>query len=184
VRVEVLHAVLGEQRGVLVLEFSADVEVFEIDDERGVDRQPGATDAAVGAPSRSDDRRWWIRAEEVAVVGAGLGVRSQILQCLCEGRDTVAGEVERPEASMGRKDAARVVEPSLPGEDVLWRELERVGVPADPVPIAVQCPARTNAWASGAMRAISSGVCASRSTVAGARLSRELLAPKNQPWTA
>jgi hypothetical protein len=176
--------VLGEQGGVLALEIAADVEVFEIDDERGVDRQPGATDAAVSAPLRPDDRRWRVFTEEVAIVGASLGVRPQVLQCLGEGGEAVAGEAERPEPLLGWKDAAGIVEPSLPGEDVVRRERERAGVPADPVPVAVQCPARTNAWASGAMRAISSGVCASRSTAAGARLSRELLAPKNQPWTA
>lgn len=175
---------LSEQRGVLVLEIAADVEVLEIDDERGVDRQPGATDAAVGAPLLPDDRRRRVVAEEVAVVGTCLGVRPEVLQRLGEGGAPVTGEVERPEPLLGWKRAAGIVEPSFPGEDVVWRELERAGVPADPVPVAVQCAARTKAWASGAMRAISSGVCASRSTAAGARLSRELLAPKNQPCTA
>jgi len=54
-------------------------------------------------------------------------------------------------------------------------------VPADAMPDALQCAPRTNARASGAMRAISAGVSASRRTAAGARSSSDEFAPKNHP---
>jgi hypothetical protein len=171
----------GEQCGMLRFQLASHCQVFEDDDQGWVDVEPRATDAAFVTPLAGDRAGRRLRSEQALEVGSVLRGGPKVLQGLGERRAAPSREVERSELRAGSDPDSRIIEPSLPGEDMVRRIGERVFVPADAMPDALQCAPRTNARANGAMSAISAGVSASRSTAAGARSSSDEFAPKNHP---